>query len=293
KGQWSLLSIVPVGSLSERELLGLAASLEKESDHLVAAEISREASKQRAKLVTLQGLEVFENGISAFLDGERVKIGSRGFLADEIKSSSNLPLLENKPEHSLVFMSFAQKVCGVFIFGDEIKSTSILAVKALRESGYRVSLISGDDDLTTKAIAAEMGIEEARGGRLPREKATYISALQEQGRQVAMVGDGINDAPALVQADLAIAVHSGSHLGKEAADLTLMRGDPLQISDFIDLAKKVKSKVHQNLGCSFIYNLVSIPIAMSGLLTPLVAVSAMLLSSLSVIGNTLLLLRKN
>jgi len=293
KGQWSLLSIVPLGSLSERELLGLAASLEKESDHLVAAEISREAAKQRAKLMTLQGLEVFENGISAVLDGEKVKIGSRGFLADEIKSSSNLPLLENKPEHSLVFMSLAQKVCGVFIFGDEIKSTSILAVKTLRESGYRVSLISGDDDLTTKAIAAEMGIEEALGGRLPQEKATYISALQEQGRQVAMVGDGINDAPALVQADLAIAVHSGSHLGKEAADLTLMRGDPLQISDFIDLAKKVKSKVHQNLGCSFIYNLVSIPIAMSGLLTPLIAVSAMLLSSLSVIGNTLLLLRKN
>ena len=242
--------------------------------------------------MSLQGLEVFENGISAFLDGERVKIGSRGFLADEIKGSSDLTLLENKPEHSLVFLSFAHKVCGVFIFGDEIKSTSILAVKTLRKSGYRLSLISGDDDLTTKTIAAEMGIEEARGGRLPQEKATYISALQQQGRQVAMVGDGINDAPALVQADLAIAVHSGSHLGKEAADLTLMRGDPLQICDFIDLAKKVKSKVHQNLGCSFIYNLVSIPIAMSGLLTPLIAVSAMLLSSLSVIGNTLLLVKK-
>jgi heavy metal translocating P-type ATPase len=293
KGQWSLLSIVPVGSLSEKQLLGLAASLERESDHLVAAEISREAAKQRAELVSLQGLEVFENGISAVFDGEKVKIGSRGFLADEIKSSSNLPLLENKPEHSLVFMSLAQKVCGVFVFGDEIKPTSNLAVKTLLEAGYQVALISGDDDLTTKAIAAEMGIEEALGGRLPREKAAYISALQEQGRQVAMVGDGINDAPALVQADLAIAVHSGSHLGKEAADLTLMRGDPLQISDFIGLAKKVKSKVHQNLGCSFIYNLVSIPIAMSGLLTPLIAVSAMLLSSLSVIGNTLLLLKKD
>jgi P-type E1-E2 ATPase len=242
--------------------------------------------------VTLQGLEIFENGISAVLDGEKVKIGSRGFLVDEIKNSSALSLLENNPEHSLVFISLASEVCGVFMFGDEIKSTSTQAVQALREGEYQVALISGDDDLTTKAIAAEIGIEEALGGRLPQEKATYISSLQNKSRQVAMVGDGINDAPALVQADLAIAVHSGSDLGKEAADLTLMRGDPLQICDFIDLARKVKSKVHQNLGCSFIYNLVSIPIAMSGLLTPLIAVSAMLLSSLSVIGNTLLLLKK-
>jgi heavy metal translocating P-type ATPase len=292
KGQWSLLKILPVGSLSEKELLGLAASLERESDHLIAAEIIREAAKQRAKLVTLQGLEIFENGISAVLDGEKVKIGSRGFLVDEIKNSSALSLLENNPEHSLVFISLASEVCGVFMFGDEIKSTSTQAVQALREGEYQVALISGDDDLTTKAIAAEIGIEEALGGRLPQEKATYISSLQNKSRQVAMVGDGINDAPALVQADLAIAVHSGSDLGKEAADLTLMRGDPLQICDFIDLARKVKSKVHQNLGCSFIYNLVSIPIAMSGLLTPLIAVSAMLLSSLSVIGNTLLLLKK-
>jgi heavy metal translocating P-type ATPase len=293
KGQWSLLRIVPLGPLSEKELLALAASLENESDHLIATEIIGEAARQRAELVSLEKVEVFENGISAVWDGKRVKIGSRGFLADEIMGSPNLPLPGSKPEHSLVFMSLAQKVSGVFIFGDQIKPTSTPAVKTLQEFGYRVFLISGDDDLTTKTIAAEMGIEEALGGRLPQEKAMYIDALQEQGRRVAMVGDGINDAPALVQADLAIAVHSGSHLGKEAADLTLMRGDPLQIWDFIDLAKKVKSKVHQNLGCSFIYNLVSIPIAMSGLLTPLIAVSAMLLSSLSVIGNTLLLLKKD
>jgi heavy metal translocating P-type ATPase len=293
KGQWSLLKMHPVGSLAEKELLGLAASLERESDHLIAAEIMREAAKHRAKLVTLQGLEVFENGISAVLDGEKVKIGSRGFLADEIKSSSELSLIEEKPEHSMVFISFAGKVCGVFIFGDEIKSTSPQAVQFLRHAGFQLSLVSGDDDFTTKTIAAEIGIEEALGGRLPQEKATYISALQEQGLQVAMVGDGINDAPALVQADLAIAVHSGSDLGKEAADLTLMRGDPLQIWDFVQLAKEVKRKIYQNLGFSFFYNLVSIPIAMSGLLSPLIAVCAMLLSSLSVIGNTLLLLKRS
>jgi heavy metal translocating P-type ATPase len=293
RGQWSLLRAVPVGSLSEREVLGLAASLEKQSDHLIAAEIVREAAKQRAELVTVQEVEVFANGISAVLDGAKVKIGSREFLADEIKDSSDLTLLESKPEHSLVFISFANKICGVFIFGDELKPDSIPAINRLYRAGYGVALVSGDDDQTTKVIAKEVGIEEAQGGKLPQEKADFISALQQQGQLVAMVGDGINDAPAMVQADLAIAVYSGSDLGKEAADLTLMRGDPLQIIDFIDLATKVKSKVHQNLGCSFIYNLVGIPIAMSGLLTPLIAVSAMLLSSLSVIGNTLLLLKKD
>jgi heavy metal translocating P-type ATPase len=293
KGYWSLLRIVPVGSLSEKELLGLAASLEKESAHPIAVAIAREAARLGTELVTLQGVEVFENGLSALLKGEQVKIGSRGFLADEIEESFDLSRFDNKPEHSLVFLSFAHKLCGVFIFGDQIKSTSSQAIKTLQESGYRVALISGDDDVTTKTIAAEMGIDKALGGKLPQEKASYIAALQREGSQVAMVGDGINDAPALVQADLAIAVHSGNHLGKEAADITLMRGDPLQICDFIDLAKKVKSKVHQNLGCSFIYNLVSIPIAMSGLLNPLIAVSTMLLSSLSVIGNTLLLLKKD
>ena len=293
KGQWSLLEVIPVGSLSENEILAMAASLEKESEHVVAVEIIREAAKQRAELVTLEGVEVFENGVSAVLNGDRVKIGSRGFLAAEIATSSDLSLPEDKPEHSLVYMSFVDQICAIFVFGDEIKSTSPHAVQFLRQAGFQLSLVSGDDDLTTKSIAGEVGIDEALGGRLPQEKATYISALQEQGLQVAMVGDGINDAPALVQADLAIAVYSGSNLGKEAADLTLMRGDPLQICDFVDLAKRVKSKVHQNLGCSFIYNLVSIPIAMSGLLTPLIAVSAMLLSSLSVIGNTLLLLKKN
>ena len=292
KGQWSLLEIIALDSLSEAELLALAASLENESDHLIAAEITREAARRQVQPLSVEGVEVSENGVSGVVTGKKVKIGSRGFLAAELEAGPDLPVAENRPEHSLVFMSYAGRLCGVFVFGDELKPNSIPAVSRLHGAGYRVALVSGDDDQTTKAIAKEVGIDEAQGGKLPQEKAKFISALQQQGQLVAMVGDGINDAPALVQADLAIAVHSGSDLGKEAADLTLMRGDLLQLWDFVLLAKEVKKKIHQNLGFSFIYNLVSIPIAMSGLLTPLIAVSAMLLSSLSVIGNTLLLLKK-
>jgi len=292
KGQWSLLEIIALDSLSEAELLALAASLENESDHLIAAEITREAARRQVQPLSVEGVEVSENGVSGVVAGKKVKIGSRGFLAAELEASPDLSIPEKKPEHSLVFMSCAGRVCGVFVFGDELKPNSIPAVSRLHGGGYRVALVSGDDDQTTKAIAREVGIDEAQGGKLPQEKAKFISALQQKEQLVAMVGDGINDAPALVQADLAIAVHSGSDLGKEAADLTLMRGDLLQLWDFVLLAKEVKKKIHQNLGFSFIYNLVSIPIAMSGLLSPLVAVCAMLLSSLSVIGNTLLLLKK-
>jgi P-type E1-E2 ATPase len=137
-----------------------------------------------------------------------------------------------------------------------------------------------------------LGIRDAHGSRTPLDKAVFVQNLQGNGKKVAMVGDGINDAPALVQADLAMAVFSGSHLGKEAADITLMQGNPVQILEFFDLAKRVNQKIHQNFVFSFLYNIISIPIAMSGLLTPLVAVCAMLLSSLSVTGNTLLLKRK-
>ena len=292
KGKWSLLEVIPVGSLSRAEILGLAAALERESDHLIAGEIIKEAAKVHVQLTNIERIEVFENGISGIFDDEKVRIGSREFLARELQASPDLTVDAKKPEHSLVFMGYAGRMCAVFVFGDELKPNSIPAMKLLHGAGYRVALVSGDDDQTTKSFAEELGIAEAQGGKLPQEKANLISALQQGGQLVAMVGDGINDAPALIQSDLPIAVYSGSDLGKEAADLTLMRGDPLQIWDFVQLAKEVKRKIYQNLGFSFFYNLVSIPIAMSGLLTPLIAVSAMLLSSLSVIGNTLLLLKK-
>jgi Cu+-exporting ATPase len=162
----------------------------------------------------------------------------------------------------------------------------------LNAGGYETFLVSGDDEKTTSQIAEKIGIQKAYGGRLPQDKARFVEALQKEGHGVVMVGDGINDAPAMAQADLAMAVHSGGHLGKETADVTLMRADPRQVTEFIGLAKKVNGKIAQNLIFSFSYNFISIPVAMSGLLTPLIAVTAMLMSSLSVIGNTLLLIKR-
>jgi P-type E1-E2 ATPase len=181
----------------------------------------------------------------------------------------------------------------LFLFGDEIRTGAQKTVKRLLSTKLRVALVSGDGEATTQAVAREIGIAEVYGNRLPLDKAAYVVQLQQQGRRVAMIGDGINDAPALAQADLAISVHSRGNLGREAAHLTLMRGDPSQLSDFFALAERVRRKIRQNLVCSSVYNVVSIPVAMAGLLTPLVAVSAMLLSSLTVIGNTLLLMRKS
>jgi P-type E1-E2 ATPase len=158
---------------------------------------------------------------------------------------------------------------------------------------YKIVLVSGDDEKTTKEIAEKIGIEEAYGGKLPQDKALFIDGLQRAGHNVTMVGDGINDAPAMVQADLAMAVHAGGHLGKETAHVTLMRGDLRQIAEFLGLLKKVNRKIYHNLIFSFLYNFISIPVAMSGLLTPIIAVSAMLMSSLSVIGNTLLLVKQD
>jgi P-type E1-E2 ATPase len=141
-------------------------------------------------------------------------------------------------------------------------------------------------------VGRKVEIRECHGGLLPEQKAAFLKGLQSENRHVAMVGDGINDAPALAQADLGFGVSSGHDLGNEAGGITLMRGDLTQILGFITLAARVNKKIRQNLLVSSLYNVIAIPVAMTGLLNPLIAVSAMLLSSLSVIGNTILLVRK-
>jgi len=224
-----------------------------------------------------------------------VKIGSWDFVVGDLKENTPAAEADQEDEalHSRVYMRYGSRLCARFIFGDTLKDNAVKTIENLKNLGYSVALVSGDGDRITRAVGHALGIQNAEGGKLPQDKALLVRELQNNGKQVAMVGDGINDAPALAQADLALAVHSGGHLGKAAGGVTLMRGHPEQIPVVLDLAVQVNRKIQQNLVFSLLYNIISIPVAMAGLLTPLVAVSAMLLSSLSVTGNTLLMIRKN
>jgi P-type E1-E2 ATPase len=202
-------------------------------------------------------------------------------------------VLQQGAAYSYVYMSIGDRPAAVFVFGDSIRNGARTTIEKLLNRGFRLALVSGDGIETTRAIAKNIGIQDAYGGRMPKDKVVIVKRLQDQYHVVAMVGDGINDGPALVQADLSLAVHSGAHLAEEVADVTLMRAEPEQVIDFLIFADAVNKKIRQNLIFTFAYNIISIPLAMSGLLTPLVAVSAMLLSSISVIGNTLMLVRKH
>ncbi len=296
EGKWNLKEVIPISRITRNRALALAAGLEKDSDHFIGLEILRYANQNKIQPEPVESIRIDEKGLRGEFLSDDVKIGSAEYLAQElekVESGSLKTTLNEQPQHSCVFLGIAGQLAAVFIFGDRLRPDAQSTIEELRRREYHLSLVSGDGDRTTKTIGEEVGIRQSYGGKFPQDKANYIAELQKQGHQVAMVGDGINDAPALVQADLSLAVHSGGQLSKEAADITLMRAEPQQIIEFLNFARQVNKKISQNLGFTFLYNAISIPIAMSGLLNPLVAVSAMLLSSLSVTGNTLRLVRKS
>jgi heavy metal translocating P-type ATPase len=295
-GNWTLQKIIPIAPLDEKQALKLAAGLEQNSDHVIGHEILRQAHKRNIE--PAKGVEIRneENGVVGRFNGDLLKIGSAEFLKKSVVNFDKLfesARLKEGSASSYIYMSIGNRPAAAFVFGDRIRNGARATVQKLREREFRLALVSGDGTETTRAVAKDVGIDAAYGNQMPDDKVAVVRALQRQAPAVAMVGDGINDAPALVQADLSLAVHSGAHLGEEVADVTLMRAEPEQLIDFLNFAGAVNRKIHQNLFFTLCYNAISIPVAMSGLLTPLVAVSAMLLSSISVIGNTLMLVRKH
>jgi heavy metal translocating P-type ATPase len=295
QGQWQLRRIVPITDISQDSALALAAGLERHSDHFIAAEIRSQANQRQISVVEISNVKMHPNGVSGVTGDSQVRIGSFRLVsrADREARVERNDIIEKYPGASMVALSIDEKVAAIFVFADDLKESAGQTVTALKARDYRVDLVSGDGRQTTQFISEAVGIENHFGQQNPEDKSHIIEQMQSEGRKVAMVGDGVNDAPALARADLAVAIHSGSHLGKEVADLTLMRGDPGQLIDFIKLARLTNRKVMQNLAFAFIYNVIAVPLAMTGFLTPLVAVCAMLLSSLSVTGNTLLLINSH
>nr|MBL0713951.1 cation-translocating P-type ATPase [Desulfobacterales bacterium] len=295
-GRWQLLAVIPLADQTEMEVLALAAGLEQKADHPIAVEIRKAAARRDIAPLTVSAIRQFDNGLAGEWMKRRIRLGAAAFMpaATDAVFSTAVPAPSNDADAPLVsnvYLAVDDQWIGRLEFGDRLKARAEATNRALEARGFTTRLVSGDGTATTTTVARQIGIQKARGDQSPAQKADHIATLQARGHCVAMIGDGINDAPALAAADVGVAVFTGRHLGREAQAVTLMRGDPYQLVDFLDFAGRVRRKILQNLAGSFIYNLVSIPVAMAGWLSPLVAVGAMLLSSLSVTGNTLLLLR--
>lgn len=269
------------------EALRLAAALEQNSEHPLARAVVAAAGD-----VPHGGVADFRaepgHGVSGSVDGLSLRLGSPDWLG--IAADESVQRLQQSGK-TVIGLVDGANVLALFAIADALRPTSRAAVERLRRRGIRVVMLTGDNAATAAAIAAEAGIDEFRAGILPGDKAAAVGELRQGGAVVAMVGDGINDAPALAAADVGLAIGAGSDAAVEAADLTLIRSDLLAVADAIDLSAATLGKIRQNLFFAFIYNVLGIPLAAFGFLNPVVAGAAMALSSVSVVTNSLMLRR--
>jgi len=278
------------------EALALAAALEQNSEHPLARAIvaAHDAAPGGGAIAAVDGKKVANfkalagQGIEGEVDGRALRLGSPGWLG----LADDPAVVElQRAGKTVVGLAEGDALLALFAIADALRPTSRAAVSALRRRGIRVVMLTGDNAATAAAIAAEAGIEEFRAEIMPGDKAAAVQALRAEGGLVAMVGDGINDAPALAAADVSFAIGAGSDAAIEAADLTLIRSDLRGVADAIALSTATLGKIRQNLFFAFIYNVLGIPLAALGLLNPVVAGAAMAMSSVSVVSNSLLLKR--
>jgi len=297
EGNFSLRMVSSPDGAKE-EALRLVASVESHSDHFLAKEIVRKAKDLGSKISEAEGYQPFEGlGVKGSVEGRDVTAGNRQLMkAQDIDLSIDLDQQAKSWESkgmTVVFFGWEHHVQGFLVFGDCLKEGAQKAVDELYREGIETWLVSGDSDETTRAVAVELGIERFLGRTPPEEKAEIIRALQRRGRRVGMVGDGFNDTAALVQADVGFALGTSVNVGREASDITLMTGDPAKITEVLDLSALTVRIIRQNLLFAFFYNGLGIPLAVTGLLNPLIAVFAMFASSLCVIGNSFRISRAN
>ncbi len=284
-------------------ILQIAGSLEKYSEHPLAQAVVQKAKEERVKLTSVQNFKAIPGkGVKAVFDKQKILLGTRRLMKDNkitVRRSTNQKLEKlEKQGKTVILMSVNKKLAGIIAVADTLKEYSKEAVKMLHKMGKRVALITGDNERVGKAIAKEVVIDQVLAEVLPKDKAAEIKRLQRKGNTVAMVGDGINDAPALAQADLGIALGSGTDVALETGEIVLIKDDLRDVIKAINLSKYTLSKIRQNLFWAFFYNSVGIPIAAGvlypftgWLLSPTFAAAAMAFSSVSVVSNSLLMRR--
>lgn len=297
KGEPDVTDIISLGTLSEKQIIELCGNVESGSEHPIAQAIVKKANIANISFSTLKDFESLNGlGIKAVVDEKVVYAGNRkmmekfGIPTKEIEHNMTTLELQGK---TAIILSVNNKIEGIIAVADSIKESSPMAISALNDLGIECIMITGDNENAAKEIAKQVGIKKVIANVLPADKAIEIKKLQSEGKIVAMVGDGINDAPALAQSDIGIAIGSGSDIAKETGGIILIRDDVMDVSRAIKLSRKTMQKIKQNLFWAFAYNSGAIPLAAIGLLNPILAAAAMALSSISVIANSASLKRYN
>ncbi|MFV0429297.1 MAG: heavy metal translocating P-type ATPase, partial [Arachnia sp.] len=291
-GAMALVEVVAGEGVDSHEVLRLAGAVENASEHPIARAIARAAAEQAGPLPEV---EQFENlagsGVQGIVDGHLVLVGREGFLSEwalrlppELSAAKSAAQAQGK---TVVAAGWDGAARGILVVADTVKPTSAQAIAELKGLGLTPVLLTGDHQVVADQIAAEVGIADVYAEVLPQDKADVVTRLQGQGKTVAMVGDGINDAPALATADLSLAMGTGTDVAIEASDITLVRGDLRSAVDAIRLSRSTLRTIKTNLFWAFAYNVAAIPIAALGMLNPMLAGAAMAFSSVFVVGNSL------
>ncbi|WP_133804662.1 heavy metal translocating P-type ATPase [Kribbella caucasensis] len=295
-GKMSLVSVHTATDVDAQHALRIAGALEHPSEHPIAKAIAAGAAEQTGRLPAMTDFRNLEGlGVQGVVDGHAALIGRAALLHQHgVDLPEELELARKQAEaqgRTAVVVAWDGAARALLVVADTIKPTSADAIRGLRDLGLRPVLLTGDNDTAARAVAAEVGIDEVIAEVLPKDKVDAVKRLQDEGRVVAMVGDGVNDAAALAQADLGLAMGTGTDVAIEASDLTLVRGDLRAAVDAIRLARRTLRTIKGNLFWAFAYNIAALPLAAQGLLNPLIAGAAMAFSSVFVVSNSLRLRR--
>lgn len=290
KGKPDVTDILSFGE-KEDEILRIAASVEKTSEHPLGEAIVKKAEEEGMDLREAESFSAVPGkGLQASFEGKSILIGNRRLMiennVDLANREKDIEKLETEGKTAML-LSVDRRLTGIIAVADGIKETSQAAIRELQDMGLKVFMITGDNERTARAIGAQVGIENILADVLPEDKASEVEKLKSQGMHVGMVGDGINDAPALAAADVGFAIGTGTDVAMEAADITLMRGDLEGVVTAMRLSHRTMKTIKQNLFWAFFYNTLGIPFAALGFLNPMVAGAAMAFSSVSVVSNSL------